>query len=64
MVILPHDDDVFNVPLKLDGVNANYNIPSRQGNIYRNTTPMQGKFDAISGFEEFISGDFKKEAAK
>ena len=63
VIILPHDD-VFDVPLKLDGVNKNYNIPSLRGNIYRNTTPMQGKLDAISGFEEFISGDFKKEAAR
>ena len=63
VVILPHDD-VFDVPLKLDGVNREYRIPSRKGAIYSRTQPMQGKLDAISGFEEFISGDFRKEATR
>ena len=63
VVILPHDD-VFDVPLKLDGVNREYRIPSRKGAIYSRTQPMQGKLDAISGFEEFISGDFRKETAR
>ena len=58
VIILPHDD-VFDVPLKLDGVNRDYNIPSRKGTSY---PPMMGKLDAVSGFEEFISGDFKREA--
>ena len=59
VIILPHDD-IFDVPIKLDGVNRDYNIPSRKGAIYKNTQPMQGKFDAISGLEEYISGDFHK----
>ena len=61
VIILPHDDIVFDVPLKLDGVNKNYSIPSRKGTAY---PPMQGKLDAISGFEEFISGDFKREGIR
>lgn len=60
VIILPHDD-VFDIPLKLDGVNKAYNIPSMKGTIYK---PMLGQSDAISGFEEYISGDFKKEAVK
>lgn len=64
VIILPHGDDVFDSPIQLDGVNREYNIPSRKGAIYRNTTPMRGKLDAISGFEEYISGDFKKEATR
>ena len=60
VIILPHDD-VFDVPLKLDGVNRDYSIPSRKGTSY---PPMMGKLDAVSGFEEFISGDFKREAAR
>lgn len=63
VIILPHDD-VFDIPLKLDGVNKTYNLPSTKGTIYKNTQPMQGKLDAISGFEEYISGDFKKEAVR
>lgn len=60
VIILPHDD-VFDVPLKLDGVNRDYSIPSRKGTSY---PPMMGKLDAVSGFEEFISGDFKREVAR
>ena len=60
VIILPHDD-VFDVPLKLDGVNRDYSIPSRKGTSY---PPMMGKLDAVSGFEEFISGDFKREGTR
>jgi|GEM_PF-4749358 len=60
VIILPHDD-VFDVPLKLDGVNRDYSIPSRKGTSY---PPMMGKLDAVSGFEEFISGDFKREVMR
>ena len=63
VIILPHDD-IFDVPLELSGVNREYNIPSRRGIIYKNTNPMQGQPDAISGFEEFIAGDFIKEGTK
>ena len=63
VIILPHDD-VFDIPLKLNGISKACNIPSMKGTIYRNTQPMQGKLDAISGFEEYISGDFIKEAVK
>ncbi|MBQ6971862.1 MAG: type III-B CRISPR module RAMP protein Cmr1 [Synergistaceae bacterium] len=63
VIILPHDD-VFDVPLKLDGMSRAYNIPSRRGAIYRNTQPMLGQTDAISGFEEYISRDFTREAIR
>lgn len=65
IVILPHDE-VFDVQIKLEGVNRAYNIPSLKGTIYRNTQPMHGQPDAISGFEKYISisGDFKKEVEK
>ena len=62
VIILPHDD-VFDIPLKVDG--REYNLPSMRGAIYRSTKPMQGELDAISGFEKYISGkQFKKEAAR
>ena len=62
VIILPHDD-IFDIPLELNG--REYDLPSMRGAIYKNTIPMQGKPDAVAGFEQYISGkNFTKEAAK
>ena len=62
VIILPHDD-IFDIPLKING--REYNLKPVRGTIYRNTKPMQGEIDAISGFEKYISGKhFTKEGAR
>lgn len=57
VIILPHEN-IFDTPLEIDGIK--YALQPMRGTIYKSTLPMQGKLDAISGFEEFIRGDFTK----
>lgn len=62
VIILPHED-IFDIPLEING--QEYELQPMRGTIYRNTAPMQGKPDAVSGFEEYISGNkFTREAVR
>ena len=64
VIILPHDE-AFRTELKLTNTDAEkYEIPPLKSAAYKIIEPMKGTNDAISGFEQFISGDFWKEAAE
>lgn len=66
VIILPHDDILrtklkLSTPLRLR--DAEKIIPLKSEKYIKLET-MPGQSDAISGFEEFISGDFTKEGTK
>lgn len=66
IIILPHDD-VFKTKLKFktkQAINTTNIIPLKSNEYMKARDTMQGQSDAISGFEEFISGDFKMEAIR
>ena len=63
VIILPHDD-IFRTKLKFKTKSAISNtekVKPLKCNEYRKLETMPGQSDAISGFEEYISGDFTKE---
>ncbi|MBQ6417394.1 MAG: type III-B CRISPR module RAMP protein Cmr1 [Synergistaceae bacterium] len=65
VIILPHDD-IFGTKLKFktkSRITHTEEVKPLKSNEYSKLETMPGQSDAISGFEEFISGDFKKEAA-